>query len=268
MALPVRDYFEIPTVCPECGTTLERDGEYIVCRGEDCPAQIAGAFRRWVEKIGVLHVGSAIIEAWIAAGLIEDLADLYLLDPDKAEDVVTGGRHAGGTATKAIKNLSEKKALPLHVFVGALGIPLIGRGMAQKIVDGGFDSLSKMAKIKAYSEVAAIPSVGDTKAKAFVDGFMDKLGLIGKLIGDAGITIQTSTGPLVGKSMCQTGFRDAAMTDAFEKAGGTVKGNVSKDLTYLVCADKNSSSGKLTKARGYGTILMDAPEMWALLKSL
>ena len=260
--------FVTPTVCPECGTPLERDGEYLVCRGEDCPAQIAGTFRRWVQKIGVLHCGSSIIEAWIDAGLITDLADLYLIDPDAAEDVDCGGRRAGGTATKAIKNLQAKKSLPLHVFVGALGIPLIGRGMAKIIVDGGIDSLSKMAKVKAYSEVSSIPGVGDTKAKAFVDGYTERLGLISKLLGDAGITIQTSTGPLKGKSMCQTEFRDAAMVDAFEKAGGTVKSGVSKDLTYLVCKDKTGTTGKLQKARSYGVTLLNESEMWDILKGV
>ena len=256
MALPVRDYFEIPTVCPECGTALTRDGEYLVCRGDECPAQIAGMIKRWVKKIGVLHCGDSLIEAWIAAGQGEDVADLYLIDPDKAEDVDVSGRRAGGTATKAIKNLSEKKALPLHVFVGSLGIPLIGRSMAKMIVDGGFDSLSKMAKIKAYSEVAKVAGVGDTKAKSFVDGFLAKLGLIGKLIGEAGITIQVSTGPLKDVSFCFTGFRDPALEAAIEKLGGTMKGSVSKGLTYLVAKDPTQMTGKAQKAQQIGTTVI------------
>jgi len=246
-----RDYFTIPTHCPECKTKLERDGEYLVCRGENCPAQVAGAIKRWVKKIGVLHVGDALIEALIDAGMVEDIADLYLLDPDTAVEVDVGGRRAGGTATKAITNLGKKKTLPIHVFVGALGIPLIGRSMAKIIVDGGYTSLSSMLKAKV-SDVAAISGVGDTKARSFVEGFAARAGLVGKLIGEAGIVVQAATGPLVGKTFCFTGFRDPDLGDALEKLGATVKSSVSKKLTYLVAEDANSQSGKARKARGYG----------------
>ena len=255
--------FVPPKVCPECGTPLERDGEYLVCRGEECPAQIAGSFRRWVQKIGVLHCGAAFIEALIAAGMIEDIADLYLLDPTEAEDIEIGGRRAGGTATKAIKNLEARKNLSLHVFVGALGIPLIGRSMAKTIVDGGVNSLSKMAKVTS-AELATIPGVGATKAKSFVQGFNERLPLIGRLISEAGITIQTISGPLVGKSFCFTGFRSPELEDAIEKAGGTMKSSVSKDLTYLVAFDTSSNSGKMSKAKSIGSTVISQEDAWKL----
>ena len=254
-----RTYFTVPTHCPECNTTLQRDGEYLVCRGDDCPAQVAGAIKRWVKKIGVLHCGESLIEALIEAGMVEDAADLYLLDPDTAVEVDVGGRRAGGTATKAITNLGKKKTLPIHVFVGALGIPLIGRSMAKILVDGGFTSLSAMMKAR-ISDVAAIPGVGQTKAESFVKGFAERAGLVGKLIGEAGIIVQAATGPLVGQSFCLTGFRDAALSDALEKLGATVKGSVSKKLTYLVADDPQSQSGKAKKARDYGITIIEPDE--------
>jgi len=251
--------FDVPTSCPECNTRLERDGEYLVCRGLDCPAQIAGAIKRWVQKIGVLHCGEALIEALIEAGMVQDMADLYLLDPDKAASVDINGRRAGGSATKAITNLNSKKTLPIHVFVGALGIPLIGRSMAKIIVDAGYTSLSDMLKAH-ISDIAKIPGVGDTKARSFVEGFFDRAGLIVKLTTDAGIRVQAATGPLVGTSFCLTGFRDAKLTDALEKLGATVKGSVSKKLDYLVSSDPNSQTGKATKARQYGTKVIGIDE--------
>lgn len=251
--------FVPPKVCPSCGTPLERDGEYLVCRGEDCPAQIAGSIKRWVKKIGVLNVGDSFIEALIDAGMIEDIADLYLLDPAEVVDIEIGGRRAGGIASKALRNLEAKKSLPLHVFIGALGIPLIGRSMAKTIIDGGINSLSKMAKATSV-EVAQIPGVGDTKAKAFIKGFNDRISLIGKLLGEAGIVIQVISGPLVGQSFCFTGFRDGDLEAALEKAGGTMKSGVSKDLTYLVAADPTSNSGKALKARSYGTKVISVEE--------
>lgn len=259
-----RVYFEPPTKCPSCDGGLTRDGEYLVCRNDDCEAQASGSIKRWVSKVGVLHVGDTLIEALIEAGFVEDIADLYTLDPIKVADLEIGGRRVGGTADKAINNLNAKKTMNLSTFVGSLGIPLIGRSMAKTIEDAGYDTLSKMAKAK-IADVAKIPGVGPTKAEAFCMGFTAKMGLMAKLLGDAGIVISVVSGPLVGQTMCQTGFRDAAMTAAFENQGGTVKTSFSKGLTYLVALDPKGHSTKLDAARKAGTNVIGVDDMWAIL---
>jgi len=265
-----RNYFQVPTECPECHTKLERDGEYLVCRGEECPAQIVGAIERWIKKIGVLHFGRALIEALVDADLVEDIADLYTADPDTAAALYMGERRVGGTASKAFKNLHAKRELDLHVFVGALGIPLIGRSMAKMLVDGGLDSLDKMYQTDVAA-VANIPGVGQTKATSFCTGYWNRMGLIAKLLG-AGVTIKKVVdGPLSGKTFCLTGFRDPALQDALEGAGGVVKG-VSKKLDYLVLQDPSSTSGKAKKARSYNDkgqaniALIGIDDAWALVK--
>jgi DNA ligase (NAD+) len=249
-------YFTPPTECPSCKGVLTRDGEYLVCRSLECDAQASGAIKRWVAKIGVLHVGDSLIEALIEAGFVEDAADLYMLDPVKVADLEIGGRRVGGTGDKAINNLNAKKTMNLSTFVGSLGIPLIGRSMAKTIEDAGYDTLSKMAKAK-IADVASIPGVGSTKAEAFVLGFQAKMGLMAKLIGDAGIVISVVTGPLVGKVFAFTGFRDQALQAALEAAGATVKDSVSKATTHLVALDKNGNSTKLAAARKNGTLVID-----------
>jgi len=266
-------YFNIPTHCPSCTAPLSRDGEYLRCTNEDCPAQTTGAIKRYVSKVGVLHVGDALIEALVESNLVTDCADLYTLDPDEVALLEIGGRRVGGTADKAINNLNAKKTLPLHVLVGSLGIPLIGRSMAKIIVDAGYNTLSLMFKARVnhplmankngtwvtLPPLASIPSVGDTKAISFVEGFASRAGLIAKLLAN-GITVQDVSGPLVGKTFCMTGFRDQALAEAIEKAGGTMKGSVSKGLTYLISQDPNSTSGKAQTARQYGVKVIGIDE--------
>lgn len=262
------DVFHTPTECPSCKGTLTRDGEYLVCRNDDCEAQATGAIKRWCKKIGVLHVGDSLIECLVEEGLVTDIADLYTLDPVVVENLTMGTRRVGGTGRKAITNLGNKMALPLHVFVGSLGIPLIGRSMAKTIVDGGFDSLSKMLKARIV-EIAAIPGVGQSKADSFCRGFLARAGLIAKLIS-VGIVVQVASGPLKGTVFCLTGFRDAELTEAIERAGGTVKSSVSKKLSHLVLKDPTSTSGKAKKAREYNQgggsniKLIDPDEAWDL----
>jgi DNA ligase (NAD+) len=254
----------VPTTCPSCGALLQRDGEYLVCKNETCEAQALGALKQWISKLEVLHFGEVLIQALVDEGLVADIADLYTCDPDEAAALEVEGRRIGDTATKAFRNLHAKKAISLHVLIGSLSISLIGRSMAKTIMDAGFDTLSKMYKAR-YADIAAIPGVGDVKAKAFVDGLAKKIGLIAKLL-DVGIQIQENDGALKGMSFCFTGFRDADLSDAIEKAGGTMKSSVSKGLTYLVALDPASDSGKAQKALQYGTKVISIPDAKTLVK--
>lgn len=254
----------IPTECPSCQSALQRDGEYLVCKSSDCEAQAAGAVKRWVQKVGILHLGDTMIEALIEQGIVEDPADLYTLDEATLSAVEMDGKVIGGNASRIVKQIQAKRTLPLHVFVGSLGIPLIGRSMAKTIIDAGHPSLHALAKT-TIAKVASIPGVGQTKADAFVRGYWAKMELIAKLLG-VGVQIQkAASGVMNGKSVCMTGFRDKDMETAIEAQGGTVKSSVSKGLTYLVTSDPNSTSGKAQKARDYGTTIIGVDDMWKLL---
>ncbi|OHD28424.1 MAG: hypothetical protein A2Y38_14010 [Spirochaetes bacterium GWB1_59_5] len=258
--------FHTPKVCPVCGSALQRDGEYLMCSGKDaCPAQVIGTIRRWIQKIGVKHFGDSLVELLCESGRVKTIADIYRLDVSDVAIMDMGGRRVGGTADKAFHNLRAPAAmeLPLHVFVGSLGINMIGRSMAQTIVEAGFDSLDKMTRATP-AQIAAIPGVGQTKADAFVDGFWDLLdrGVITDLLG-VGLRIQKpKTGVLSGKSYCFTGFRDDTLEKAIEAQGGTIKSGVSKSLTVLVTKEANSTSGKAQTARKYGTEVIGVDEMW------
>lgn len=256
--------FVAPTKCPVCGSAVLLDGEYLICTGkDDCPAQVSGTIRRWIQKIGVLHFGESLIDLLCESGRINNIADLYRLDAKDVALMDMGGRRVGGTADKAFNNLRAKMTLPLHVFVGSLGIPNVGRTTVQTIMQGGFDSLAKMSKATP-AQIAAIPGIGQSTAEAFCDGFWDRLdnGLITDLLG-VGIRIEKpKTGTLSGQTFCVTGFRDAALDAAIEAQGGTMKTSVSKGLTTLITKEANSTSGKAQTARKYGTEVVGIDEMW------
>ena len=250
-----------PDVCPVCGEKLSMNGEYLVCTNSDeCEAQIIGMLKRWVSKLDIKHMGEALLTMLIEDGHIEDIADLYRVDPIKVSVMTMNGRMVGGSADRGFQNLHLKKSIPVDLLVGSLGIPMIGRSMARTISEAGFDTLSKMYKARIV-EIAQIPGVGQTKAEHFVRGFGKKIGLIAKLLqhpddGGAGITVKVTKGPLKSKTFCVTGFRDSALVDAIESSGGTMKSGVSKTLDYLIVQDVASTSGKAKKAAKYGTAII------------
>lgn len=255
-----------PDKCPECGFDLIMQGEYLLCHGEDCPAQVLGGISRWVKKIGVLGIGDSLIESLIEHAGVQDAADLYTLDPTKIEHIPTGsdGSRMGRTAHIIVDELHAKKELPLHVFVGSLGIPLCARSVCKTIVDAGFDSIDKMRSAK-LAEIAAIPGIGGTKADAFVKGIVAKGALIDKLLAN-GVSIKAKAiGGMTGKSVCFTGVRSPEMEKAIEDAGGSVKSSVGKGLTYLVAKDPTGTSEKLKKAVALGVQVVGLDDMWVIL---
>ena len=259
-------YFTLPTHCPACSTALSREGEYLVCRGEDCPAQVVGAISRWVKKIGVLGIGDSVIGALVDAGKVWDAADLYTMDPNDIASVQIGGSRLGQSAHTLVAELRAKAEMPLNVLVGSTGINLCSRSVCKVIVEAGYDTLDKM-RVATKADIERIPGLGPTKADAFVDGLRTRASLIDRLLANGVRVKGKSVGNLTGTSVCMTGFRDAAMEQAFEARGGTVKSSVGKGLTYLVAKDPNGASGKLDKARGFGTIVLSQKEMWDILNA-
>jgi DNA ligase (NAD+) len=128
-----------------------------------------------VKKLNVLDWGESVIDALCESGRVRDPADLYTLDDDELSAVELSGRRVGSSSKTMLDNLHAKMELDLHVLIGSLGIPLIGRSMAKTVADGGFDTLDAMFKADA-AQVAAIPGMGKTKAVSFVDGLDDRQG--------------------------------------------------------------------------------------------
>jgi len=256
----------IPTHCPECEFPLRMDGEYLVCKnGKACPAQVTGAMKAWISKLGILHFGTSLIEAIVESGLAKTVPDLYRLKAPQVAALTMSGRRVGdSTAHTALSNLHAKKDLALATMVGSLGIPMVARSMCKTIAQGGFDTIDLMMVAKV-DDVAAIPGVGQSKAESFVAGIAERKEIIEDLL-EVGVTIKAAAdGPLRGKLFCMTGFRSKEMEEAIEDAGGIIKSGVSRKLDFLVADDPDSTSGKPKKARRYGVPIIDKATLWGMV---
>ena len=247
-----------PENCPVCEEKLIMNGEYLCCVNPDCPAQLAGSIRNWINKLNILEFGDAIINAVIESGMVKDIGDLYDLDPYKVSLLQNEGRYLGKNGEKAVNNLKEKKEITVEDFIGSLGIPLWGRSMIRLLVGAGYNNLEKIYSL-TISDLSKIKGIGDTKAEALIKGLEEKRNLIDKIISK-GVKFKIRDGNLNGKSFCFTGFRSAELQEKIENAGGIIKSGVSKDLTYLVVLDINSTSGKTEKAKSYGTKIINVDE--------
>lgn len=259
--------FAVPTACPCCQAPLVTDGEYLACVSNDCPAQEVGSLRRWVEKIGVLHLGNTALNAMYDAGLVSMIPDLYTVDQAAVSALVVDGRRIGGTVERGFASLNAKKELTLDTIVGSLGIPGVGRSVVKFIFDAGFDTLPKMAKA-TVSELTAVPNIGPERAASFRKGFDERRSLLLSILA-VGVKVvepvkaAVTGSSLAGVSVCFTGVRDAALEAKIIANGGTIASGVSKNLGILVMKDANSGSSKTQKATTLGCRLLTLEEMWA-----
>lgn len=258
---------KIPTTCPSCNHALEEEGKYLICPNIGiCPAQIQGSILNYTNKIGVLEWGETVVKAMCDSEIVNNLADIYDLTAEElAQLTMESGRILGiKTATKMVENLHSKNPIPLHVFVGSLGIKGVGRTLCKLIVDAGFDSIEEM-ECADVSDLAGINGFGFSRAEEFVNGISDRDEIIDRILEYISIT-GPATGIMSGKSMCMTGFRDADLASAFERAGGTVKSSVGKGLTYLVVKSKGSKSDKSKKAEALKIPIKTQEEMKEMLR--
>ena len=237
-------------------------------KGLSGPLILKRALAHFASK-GALDIdtlGEKNVEALVDAGLVRDLADIYLLEK---KQLLALERFAEISAQKLITAIADKKHPNLERFLYGLGIRHIG---AQTAIDlaNRFESIERLA-LATIDELREVDGVGEIVAESVVAWFADEdnMKLLQKF-ADLGVAPQFNrkSGRLVGQSFVITGTlqsmgRDAA-ADNIRELGGTFQTAIAKDTTYLVAGGKVGAS-KLKKAEQYGTKIINEQEFLAII---
>ena len=275
---PGREEIQEPSCCPLCNSATTRihrgkPGAVTYCTNKSCKGVVFGKINQWVgtskKGVGILDIGDAMLESLWDLGLIADPADLYLLTVDKLKDVTlaSGIKIGESRATRIVDNITNSKKLSLSVFLGSLGIDLLGRRRVVQFVESASGKLDTLDQWLDDNNLATItfPGLGDEIRSAIRCGIDENRDLIAKLLS-VGVVIDTPSSlatlsnsdpngtaqlPLSGITMCWTGTRE--LLDEAQAAGAIVKSGVSKGLHVLVQVDPLSQTTKSKKAESYGT---------------
>ncbi len=264
--------FVMPSSCPECQTALVKlkaDEAVWRCPNTLCPARNQKHIEHFASKgaLDIEGMGEKNVEALLAAGLINDQADIYLLSPDQLYKL---DRFAEVSAKKLVAAIQAKKQPTLARFVFGLGIRHVG---AQTAIDlaNHFRSLDAIARA-TVDELNEVEGVGEVVAEAIVVWFADPLNkkLLHKF-ADLGVTplpVSSIGGPLDGKNFVVTGTletmgRDQA-AERIRSLGGTFQSSVGKDTDYLVVG-ANVGASKLAKAAKFGTKQISESQLLIML---
>lgn len=255
------DLFSIPDLCPVCSSPTFIEGDFLYCRSRKCPAKLSGSIRVWIERLGLLHWGDALVES-LTESRIQNISDLYRLSVEDLIEYCSGQK----MAQKCYDILHANKTVPIELLLSAINIPNLGISTATDIIQAGFDTVDKILAM-TFDDLIKVPNVGEITARQIVDGLSDKRDMIIEL--SEVLSIQEPVdGSLKGKSFCITGELSQprkAVQKSILEAGGVVKTSVTASLSYLVTNDPDTTSSKMKKAQKYGIPIINEDKLNELL---
>ncbi|MGB7292742.1 MAG: NAD-dependent DNA ligase LigA [Thermodesulfobacteriota bacterium] len=257
--------FNMPRVCPSCGTGLERDGAYYYCPSLSCPAQTKGRVEHLASRraFDIRGLGEKIVIQLMQEGLIKDPADVFYL---KKEDLVGLERFAEKSASNLVEEIEKNKNITFGRFVVALSIRHVGERMAEILAE----NLNSLDDLLGSTEerLMEIPSVGPEVARSIVNFFREPKNrkTLNKILA-SGVNIEY-TPPikkgdrLAGLTFVLTGALENFTRDEakklIEQQGGSVTSSVSKKTSYVIVGKDPGS--KLESAKSFGIRTIDEEE--------
>jgi DNA ligase (NAD+) len=265
---------EVPEVCPECSTKLERpEGEVSwYCPNEEgCPAQKRGRILHFASRnaLDIQNLGESLVTQLVERGLVSDAGDLYRLTQEQLAGL---DRMAAKSAQNVLDALEKSKTQSYARLLFALGIRHVGAATARELAHAcpSIDRLREMGE----EELAAVPDIGPVIAESIRDFFAKPWAqaMLQKL-ADAGLPMEAGEEKALvnnnfeGQSVIFTGGLERHVRQQAEEMvrerGGRIVSSVSKKTT-LVVAGKEAGS-KLEKAMKLGVKVISEDEFERML---
>lgn len=254
--------WHFPTRCPICQTAVvEQEGEVAIrCPNPQCGDQIVRriAFFASKDAMDIGHMGPKVVEQLVEKGLVKSASDLYGLN---AEEVAL----LEGFKEKAIHNLltsieeSKKTTLPRLLY--ALGIPHVGKGIADLIAKEA-KTIDQVIALR-HEDLIAIPGIGEKVAESVVHYFESEPHRkeIARLL-HLGVEVEapaaTVDHPFAGKTFVLTGsltsYSRSEAETLIRERGGVVSNSVGKKTDFVVVGEEPGS--KYEKAQKLGVAIL------------
>ncbi|MBW2939358.1 NAD-dependent DNA ligase LigA [Zhongshania aquimaris] len=264
-----------PEDCPVCGSALERaPGEAVLrCSGGlVCGAQRKEAIKHFASRkaMDIDGLGDKLVEQFVDAGLIETVADLYLL---KVETIADLERMGQKSAENLIAALEKSKATTLPRFLYSLGIREVGEATALNLARhfGGLAELMAATE-EMLVEVEDVGPIVASHVHAFFATEFNRE--VVAQLSDRGVNWpaaqkQGGEQPLAGQAWVLTGnLESMTRSEAKEKLqalGAKVAGSVSAKTDCVVAGA--SAGSKLAKAEALGVRVLDEQGLLAVFAS-
>ena len=259
----------IPTVCPVCGGPTEitktLNTEVLICTNPNCAAKIEGKLLHFVGKHGldIESMSIATVRDLIKFGWLTKMSDIFNLKNYREKWIDAKG-YGVDSVDKIIEGIPT--SIELWKIIASAGIPNVEKQTAILLADH-FETWEAFRKaIEDKYDFTKLNGIGSITAETIsnfdyseIDDVMKYITVKEKVVG----------GPLANMSFCITGSlkhysnRDE-LIKVIEANGGKIAG-VNKNLTYLICNDLTSTSGKSKKAKDLGIPVITEDKFMTLI---
>lgn len=272
---------DIPKVCPICGgeTEIKRDGiaDVLYCTNPSCKGKLLGKLSHFCSKnaMDIQGMSDETLRKFIDKGYLSSVDSIYSLPVYKKELMNLEG--FGRTSVeKMLKAIEDSKTVTLDRFIYALSIPLIGRSASKAIAkycNYNFDDFYN--KITNNFSWSVLNDFGEGMSRSIKNYFSEATNLysVEYLAPKMNFIIPTDndSSMLDGKTFVITGkinhFKNRdELKNKIEELGGKVSGSVSKNTSYLINNDVDSTTGKNKKAKSLGVPIISENDFLEMIK--
>ena len=265
--------FNMPTVCPECGSPAFREeGEAAIrCTGIECPAKAMLNIVHFASKDGmnIEGLGYKIVEQLLENKLISNIADIYDLT---LEDIMTLKKNGKKFAQNLIDAINDSKNRDLSNLISAFGIRHVGKKLA-KVLARKYRTLNALMEA-SVEELTTKDDIGEIIADSIYTFFREEqtIDLVHRLensgVNMTSLEEESDDDRFSGMTFVLTGtlnkYSRNEASDIIEKMGGKTSGTVSKKTTYVLAGEQAGS--KLTKAQNLGIQIISEEDFEKMIK--
>ena len=269
----------IPEHCPACHEETkivqDKEAKMLYCENPHCPAKRIKQFALFVSRdaLNIEGLSEMTLEKFIGKGFIQEFPDLFSLEEHKEEIIAMEG-FGQKSYDKLIENAEKARETSLARLLYGLGIGGIGASNARVLSEAFHDDAEALSRAE-LSEVVSIKGIGPILGESIVRYFKEEENcrLFRKLLSILHLHKEerAENAFLSGKVFVITGslnhFQNRKeLEEEIRKAGASTASSVSKNTSYLINNDKNSTSSKNKKAQELGIPILSEEDFLRLLR--
>ena len=269
----------IPEHCPACHEETkivqDKEAKMLYCENPHCPAKRIKQFALFVSRdaLNIEGLSEMTLEKFIGKGFIQEFPDLFSLEEHKEEIIAMEG-FGQKSYDKLIENAEKARETSLARLLYGLGIGGIGASNARVLSEAFHEDAEELSRAE-LSEVVSIKGIGPILGESIVRYFKEEENsrLFRKLLSILHLHKEerAENAALSGKVFVITGslahFQNRKeLEEEIRKAGASTASSVSKNTSYLINNDKNSTSSKNKKAQELGIPILSEEDFLKLLQ--
>ena len=269
----------IPEHCPACHEETkivqDKEAKMLYCENPHCPAKRIKQFALFVSRdaLNIEGLSEMTLEKFIGKGFIQEFPDLFSLKEHKEEIIAMEG-FGQKSYDKLIENAEKARETSLARLLYGLGIGGIGASNARVLSEAFHEDAEALSRAE-LSEVVSIKGIGPILGESIVRYFKEEENcrLFRKLLSILHLHKEekAENTALSGKVFVITGslnhFQNRKeLEEEIRKAGASTASSVSKNTSYLINNDKNSTSSKNKKAQELGIPILSEEDFLRLLR--